>query len=98
MIDLNRANLSDKPINRLVNELIERAEPASANHRRYLGASAIGSDCLRRVQYDWMVDPVFPALTVIEATRAGELLPRLTEDPEDWRCRMCGHRERCWQR
>jgi hypothetical protein len=36
------------------------------------------------------------AVTVIEATRAGELLPRITEDPEDWRCKMCGWRERCW--
>jgi hypothetical protein len=37
------------------------------------------------------------AVAVIEATRAGELLPRITEDPEDWRCRMCSHRERCWR-
>jgi len=34
---------------------------------------------------------------VIEATRAGELLPRLTDDPIDWRCKLCGHRERCWR-
>ena len=38
------------------------------------------------------------AVAVIEATRAGELLSRVTEDPEDWRCRMCGHRDRCWGR
>jgi hypothetical protein len=37
------------------------------------------------------------AVTVIEATRAGELLPRAYDDREDWRCRMCGHRERCWR-
>jgi hypothetical protein len=37
------------------------------------------------------------AVTVIEATRAGELLPRFTDDPTDWRCKMCGHRERCWE-
>jgi hypothetical protein len=37
------------------------------------------------------------AVTVIEATRVGELLPRITEDPEDWRCKMCSHRGRCWQ-
>ena len=37
------------------------------------------------------------AVAVIEATRAGELLPRITEDPEDWRCKMCAHRERCWR-
>ena len=37
------------------------------------------------------------AAMIVEATRAGELLPRLTDDPEDWRCLMCGHRERCWR-
>ena len=37
------------------------------------------------------------AVTVIEATRAGELLPRVTENPDDWRCKICGHRERCWR-
>ena len=37
------------------------------------------------------------AVTVIEATCVGELLPRLTDDPTDWRCRMCGHHERCWR-
>ena len=37
------------------------------------------------------------AVTVIEATRANELLPRAYTDPEDWHCRMCSHRERCWQ-
>jgi hypothetical protein len=36
------------------------------------------------------------AVTVIEATRAGEQLPRIVEDPTDWRCKMCSHRERCW--
>jgi hypothetical protein len=37
------------------------------------------------------------AVVVIEATRAGELLPRVTKDPDDWRCLLCGHRKRCWQ-
>jgi hypothetical protein len=36
------------------------------------------------------------AVTVIEATRVGELLPRVTDDAGDWRCKICGHRERCW--
>jgi hypothetical protein len=36
------------------------------------------------------------AVTIIAATRAGELLARVTEDPGDWRCKMCSHRERCW--
>jgi hypothetical protein len=37
------------------------------------------------------------AVNILEATRAGELLPRAYDDPEDWRCRMCPHRERCWR-
>jgi hypothetical protein len=37
------------------------------------------------------------AANIIEAaTRAGELLPRAFDDPEDWRCRMCAHHARCW--
>jgi hypothetical protein len=35
------------------------------------------------------------ALMVIEATRAGELLERFDPSCEDFRCRMCSHRERC---
>jgi hypothetical protein len=37
------------------------------------------------------------AQTIINATRAGELLPRFTEDPNHFRCRLCGHKERCWR-
>jgi hypothetical protein len=37
------------------------------------------------------------ALQIIEATRARRLLPRFTDDQTDWRCKMCSHRERCWQ-
>ena len=40
---------------------------------------------------------IMRAETVIAATHAGELLPRFTTDPNNWRCRLCGHRERCWQ-
>jgi hypothetical protein len=234
-LDFNRSNLSDRPINQLINELIERAEPPSKNYRQYLGASAIGSECLRKIQFDWLCDPVFPArikdifarghhaeditrqhliaagfkfarpeqlgfkavdgffrghadgiiiagpevpalqypciwenkclnnkgwkaierdglvklhasyarqiaiyqayldvtnpalftvinadtcerlhflvpfdaqlaqamsdraVTVIEATRAGELLSRITENADDWRCKICSHRDRCWR-
>lgn len=236
MLDLNRAILSARPLNQQINALIEAAEPPGSNDRQYLGASSIGAECLRRVQYDWLCDPEFPARTrdiferghffegvsrrhlvaagfkfaqsarlkfetaggqfrghadgilvagpevesliypaiwehkalgakswraierdglvglyevyaaqtatyqayldvtnpalftvlnadtcerlhflvpfdarlaqaisdravaVIEATRAGELLPRITDDSDDWRCRMCSHRMRCWQR
>src|SRR5262249_9183379 len=37
------------------------------------------------------------AVNIIEATRAGELLPRAYDSPEDWRCRICPHTERCWR-
>jgi hypothetical protein len=235
MLNFKREILSARPINKLVNELIEAAEPRTENYRQYLGASAIGSDCLRKIQYDWMCDPQFPgrikeifarghffeeitrqhliaagfkfagaerlqfktagglfrghadgvlidgpdvpgllypalwehkclknkgwkdierdgltkfyktyaaqvavyqayldvtnpavfsvvnadtcerlhflvsfdaqlaqvmsdrAVTIIEATRVGELLPRITEDPKDWRCRLCSHCMRCWR-
>ena len=235
MLDFNHAVLSDAPISLAINALIERAEPPEENRREYLGASIIGSDCLRKIQYDWMVNsghlsqtrdifrrghlleelsrqhfiragfkfapnerlafsaasgllrghadgiinegPVLPgvgypcvwehkalgakrwgnlerdgiekaypqyaaqiwiyqaylniadhpaiftalnantcerlhmlvpfnaeqaqacsdrAIAVIEATRAGELLPRAYDNPKDWRCRMCGHAARCW--
>jgi hypothetical protein len=36
------------------------------------------------------------AVSVIKATQAGELLPRITDKPTDWRCKMCSHKERCW--
>ena len=238
MLNFNRENLSGHPLNAAINDLIGRSEPPAKNVRQYLGASAIGSECLREVQYNWMCDPVHPvrtldiferghffealtrqrflragfkfeasddrlgfeavgglfrghsdgilidgppalieikypaiweckclnakgwraverdglvglyqvyasqisiyqsylnvtenpalvtivnadtcerlnflvpfdaavaqmasdrAVVVIEATRAGELLPRVTEDPNDWRCKMCTHRERCWR-
>ena len=35
------------------------------------------------------------AMTVIEATRVGELLPRFDPELEDFRCKWCSHRERC---
>jgi hypothetical protein len=236
MLDFNRANISESPLSISINDLIEAVEPPEENVRHYLGASSVGFECLRRAQYDWMVDPQHPtrtrdifarghffeevsrqhliragfrfaqperlrfaaadgmlrghadgilingpelpnvgfpcvwehkalgdkgwreiernglekaypqyaaqiwlyqaylnvtdhpalftatnantcerlhllfplnaeraqqcsdrAVAVIEATRAGELLPRLTEDAKDWRCKICGHRERCWQ-
>ena len=34
------------------------------------------------------------AVMLIEATRAGQLLPRFTDDRTDWRCRMCPHAEK----
>jgi hypothetical protein len=235
VLDFNTPSLSERPINNLINQLIEQAEPPGENYRQYLGASSMGSDCLRKIQFEWMCDaqfqarqrdifdrghwgedlsrqhfvaagfqfappeqlkfvavdglfrghadgilvagPPIPALkypclwehkclkakgwkaierdrltglyapyagqvalyqayldctnaalftvlnadtcerlhflvpfdahlaqltsdravTIIQATRAGELLSRVTEDPNDWRCKMCSHRERCWR-
>ena len=57
MLDFNRANFSERPINQAINDLIERAEPPSENYRQYLGASSIGSECLRKVQYRLVVRP-----------------------------------------
>jgi hypothetical protein len=237
-VDFNRANLSIEPINGAINDAIERAAATAAElPRPYLGASIVGHECLRRIQYDWWVKlellartreifsrgnffeqrtrqhliaagfkfappgalafsavggalrghadgiiihgPDLPgayliypaiwehkalnakswreverdgleqkyphylaqvslyqayldvtnpalftvtnadtcewlhflvpfnaeraqlwsdrALNIIEATRAGELLPRAYDDPADWRCRMCPHKERCWR-
>jgi hypothetical protein len=48
MLDLNREQLSAKPINQRINALIEAAEPPSPNDRQYLGASSIGTDCLAK--------------------------------------------------
>jgi hypothetical protein len=36
------------------------------------------------------------AKAIIDATRAGELLPRFTGDPGNFQCRICQHRRRCW--
>jgi hypothetical protein len=33
---------------------------------------------------------------IVAATRAGELLPRFTDNPNDLRCRLCNFRPRCW--
>jgi hypothetical protein len=62
-IDLNRSNLSSEPLSKLINDLIERAEPPSKT-RQYLGASFVGDECLRKVEYDWFCDPEFSAKTL----------------------------------
>lgn len=36
------------------------------------------------------------AVLVIKATQAGEMLDRIAKKPDDWRCKMCSHREFCW--
>ena len=36
------------------------------------------------------------AQAIIDATRAGDLLPRFTNNPNDFQCRICQHHKRCW--
>jgi hypothetical protein len=64
VFDTNRANLSGSDLNVLINTWLDAA--ALEKHqtpRNYLGASGIGSECLRKVQYDWQCDAVHPART-----------------------------------
>jgi hypothetical protein len=43
------------PISIAINEAIEKAATGSARDERgYLGASSAGSECLRRIQFDWL--------------------------------------------
>jgi hypothetical protein len=65
MIDFNAANESASDFNKTVNELLNAAALAEEREarRNYLGASSIGSECLRKIQYDWRFDSVFPART-----------------------------------
>src|SRR5215472_14526079 len=64
MLNLNRASLSLEPINVAVNDAIERAAATTAElPRPYLGASIIGYECARKVQYTWWCKPELAART-----------------------------------
>jgi hypothetical protein len=63
VLDFNRANVSGTPLSAAINSLIEAAEPPEENVRQYLGASTIGGECLRKIQFDWMCDPAHPTRT-----------------------------------
>jgi hypothetical protein len=64
-LNLNRANLSLDPLNVEINAHIEKAVQLKCamqqTPRGYLGASIIGDDCLRKVQFDWMATATLPA-------------------------------------
>src|SRR5215510_12447544 len=61
MLDFNRANISAAPINVAINDAIAAAARAMAEAPRlYLGASIVGHECLRKIQFDWQCDPVHP--------------------------------------
>jgi hypothetical protein len=76
-LDFNRACLSSKPISTAINELIERSEPLEENFRQYLGASAIGSECLRQIQYNWLCDSSHSS-RILDIFRRGHLFEELT--------------------
>jgi hypothetical protein len=61
MLDLNRNVIAESPLNVQLNGLLDRhATPRDEAERHYLGASFIGSDCLRQIQYDWQVEAEHP--------------------------------------
>lgn len=64
-IDLNRANLASSDFSAAINKLLDEAalQEQREARREYLGASGIGSECLRRIQYDWQCDSTHPART-----------------------------------
>ncbi len=62
VLNLNRVNLSIGSISVAVNDAIERAVMQAAElPRPYLGASIVGGECLRKVQYDWWCTPTHSA-------------------------------------
>ena len=65
MLDFNRTNLAATDINAAINAALDAAALSEERESRrpYLGASGIGSECLRKVQYDWQCDSTHPART-----------------------------------
>lgn len=64
-LDFNRERASGSDINKLINAVLDAGALTEEREaqRPYLGASAIGSECLRKVQYDWQRVSTFPART-----------------------------------
>jgi len=60
MPDFNATELSAAAISVALNALIDASVLPEVT-RGYLGASAVGHPCMRRIQYDWMCDPEHPA-------------------------------------
>jgi len=61
VLDFNRSNLSAAQINIAINDAIAAAARATTEAPRpYLGASIIGHECLRKIQFDWWCDSIHP--------------------------------------
>lgn len=65
VLDFNRENVALTDVNQSINALLDAAALAEQREERrsYLGASGIGSECLRKVQFDWQRDSVHAART-----------------------------------
>lgn len=64
-LDLNRTATRQKTANEAINSLVDEAmadEPREL--RAYLGASALGSTCLRQIQWDWRSPVAFESRTL----------------------------------
>ena len=65
MLDFNRNNLATADLSTAFIAVLDEAalREEREERRTYLGASAIGSECLRKVQFDWQLDSVHSART-----------------------------------
>lgn len=63
--DFNRDNLASDVVNTQINKLLDASALVEQREERrtYLGASGIGSECLRKVQFDWQRDSIHAART-----------------------------------
>jgi hypothetical protein len=80
-------DLTTQAVNTALNDLIERTSAAKAElPRPYLGASIAGSDCMRRVQFDWWCVPMHSArIREIGRTRFPNRCCGMVSPPEDRR-------------
>jgi hypothetical protein len=80
MLDLNRTELSALPVSIAINALLEEgAREVDEPTRGYLGASSIGHECLRAIQYDWMCGQQYPLQTKDRFSR-GHFFEQLSYD------------------
>jgi hypothetical protein len=79
MLDFNSADLSESVLNVRINQLIEAQAPPPENTRLYLGASSIGSECSRKIQFDWWLKSKHPVLDLDRFER-GHFFEALSRD------------------
>jgi hypothetical protein len=65
VLNFNRSNIAETDTSKLINGVLDAAllSEEREGKRPYLGASGIGSECLRKVQWDWERTSVYPAKT-----------------------------------